>query len=50
MSGEYNGYCAADIDTSVKNHIIGFAAERARNNDTVENVAKFSGEFGYDYK
>jgi len=50
MSGEYKGYCAADIDTSVKNHIIGFAAERARNNDTVENVAKFSDEFGYTYK
>lgn len=50
LSGEYKGFRAADIDTSVKNHIIGFAAEKARHNDTVENVAKFSDEFGYTYK
>lgn len=50
MSGEYTGFCAADIDISVKNHIIGFAAEKARHNDTVENVAEFSREYGYEYK
>jgi len=50
MSGNYNGYCAADIETSVKNHLIGFAAEKARHNDTVEYVAKFSEEHGYEYQ
>jgi predicted dehydrogenase len=50
LGGNYQGYRVADITTSVKNHIIGFAAERARHNDTVENVAKFSKEYGYDYK
>lgn len=50
LSGNYTGYCAADIDTSVKNHIIGFAAEKARLNDTVENVAEFSKSYGYEYQ
>lgn len=50
LSGKYTGYCAANIDTSVKNHIIGFAAEKARHNDTVENVAEFSKACGYEYK
>lgn len=50
MSGSYTGYCAANIQTSVKNHIIGFAAEKARHNDTVENVAEFSKQYGYPYK
>ena len=49
MLGDYTGYCAADIDTSVRNHLIGFAAERARHNDTVEYVATFSEEQGFDY-
>ena len=49
FSDNYTGYCAADIDTSVKNHIIGFAAEKARHNDTVEYVAQFSKEHGYEY-
>lgn len=50
MSGNYTGFCAADIDTSVKNHLIGFAAEYARHHDVVENVAQYSKEHGYDYK
>ena len=49
MGGNYNGYCAADIDISVKNHLIGFAAEKARNSDTVEYVADFAKQFGYEY-
>ena len=49
LSGEYKGYCAADIETSIKNHIIGFAAEKARNNDTVENVAQYAKQFNYKY-
>lgn len=38
FSGSYTGYCAANIETSVQNHLIGFAAEKARRNDTVEYV------------
>ncbi len=49
MSGDYKGYCAADIDISVKNHLIGFAAEKARRMDTVERVSDFSKQFGYEY-
>lgn len=44
--GDYNGYRAADIETSVKNHLICFAAEKARHNDTVESVDKFFENYG----
>jgi predicted dehydrogenase len=50
LSGNYTGYCVADIATSVKNHLIGFAAEKARHNDTVENLVEFGSEYGYKYK
>lgn len=50
LRGSYTGYCAADIDTSVKNHLIGFAAEKARRNDTVESVADYSAALGYKYR
>lgn len=46
LDGSYNGYCAADIQTSVNNHLIGFAAEKSRHNDTVESVADFAAKFG----
>lgn len=49
LSGSYTGYCAADIDVSVKNHMIGFAAEVARHNDTVESVADYCKRFGFEY-
>lgn len=49
LSGSYSGYCAADIDVSVKNHMIGFAAEAARHNDTVESVVDYCKRFGFDY-
>ena len=42
----YEGYCAADIETSVENHLIGFAAEEARNNDRVVHMADFLRELG----
>ena len=48
MNDNYTGYCAADITTSVKNHLIGFAAEKARHNDTVEYVEAFSRENGFE--
>ncbi len=42
----YNGFCAADIDISVKNHLIGFAAEKARKAGTVESIDEFFKEYG----
>ena len=38
---DYKGYCAANIDISVKNHLICFAAEKARHENTVESVDAF---------
>jgi hypothetical protein len=47
LSGSYTGYRAADIDVSVSNHLIGFAAEQARHQHTVVNIADFCRENGY---
>lgn len=47
LSGEYTGYRAADIVTSVKNHFIGFAAEKARHNNTVESIDKYMESYGF---
>ena len=47
MSGEYTGFRAADIDISVKNHLIGFAAETARHNHTVLDVEAVLKEYGF---
>lgn len=47
LSGSYNGYCAADINISVKNHLIGFAAEKARRTGSVENVDEFFEKYGF---
>lgn len=41
LSGSYTGYCAADISVSVKNHLIGFAAEQARISGSIINVDEF---------
>ena len=49
LAGNYDGYCAADINTSVKNHLIGFAAENARHNDTVENIKDYCKRFNFEY-
>lgn len=46
LSGSYTGYCASDINVSVKNHLIGFAAERSRHEDTVENIDKYFASYG----
>jgi len=50
LGDNYNGFCAADINISVKNHLIGFAAERARHNNTVEDVDKYFAEYGLSNK
>ncbi len=49
LSGDYQGYCAADIETSIRNHLLGFAAEKARREDTVEKIHDYAEAFGYDY-
>lgn len=41
LSGSYRGFCAADVETSVKNHLIGFAAEEARLTDRVIRLADY---------
>ena len=46
LSGTYTGFCAADIETSVQNHMIGFAAEKARHAGTVESLEDYMASFG----
>ncbi len=46
LTGDYKGYCAADIDISVKNHLIGFAAEKSRHNGSVEDIDAFFEGYG----
>lgn len=45
LSGTYTGNSIADIQTSVNNHMIGFAAEQARHTDTVVNMDQFFEEY-----
>jgi len=47
LSGSYSGYRAADIDISVKNHLLGFAAEKARKSGTVEDIDKYFNDYGF---
>ncbi|MBQ8683967.1 MAG: Gfo/Idh/MocA family oxidoreductase [Clostridia bacterium] len=49
LSGNYTGFCAADIGISVRNHLIGFAAERARNQCTVEDVRTYAAQLKFSY-
>ena len=46
LSGSYTGFCAANIQVSVENHMIGFAAEKARHNGTVEDVQAYAASYG----
>ena len=46
LSGDYQGFRAADLDVSVRNHMIGFAAEVARENGTVEDVQQMLTTYG----
>jgi len=48
LKGDYKGVSAADINISVKNHLIGFAAEKARHADRVEGIDKFFAEYGFE--
>ena len=42
LCGTYTGFRAADINISVQNHIIGFAAEESRHNNTVVDLEEFT--------
>jgi len=44
--GSYTGFRAADIMTSVKNHMIGFAAEEGRHSNTVVDLDTYFARFG----
>ena len=46
LSDHYTGFCAADIDISAKNHLIGFAAEKARHTGTVVDLDTFFAQYG----
>ena len=48
LCGTYNGCSVADISVSVANHLIGFAAERARHTVAVVDVDKYFAEFGLE--
>ena len=47
LSDSYSGFCAADIQVSVQNHLIGFAAEESRLKGTVENVPAYLQRYGF---
>jgi hypothetical protein len=46
INDEYDGYKAANIEISAKNHLIGFAAEKSRRNNSVESVTSFMDKHG----
>ncbi len=46
LSDSYTGFCAADIEISTKNHLIGFAAEKSRRMGTVEDIDSFFQSYG----
>ncbi|MBQ3146169.1 MAG: hypothetical protein IJB91_00390 [Oscillospiraceae bacterium] len=46
LSDTYTGYRAADIMTSVKNHMIGFAAEEGRRTNTVVDLDEYFARYG----
>ena len=49
LSGTYEGNDAAEIGVSVQNHMIGFAAEKARLTDTVVDISEFCEKLGLEY-
>ena len=48
LNGTYRGVSVADIQVSVANHLIGFAAERSRRNDTVVLMDDFCKEYDFE--
>jgi len=47
LSDTYTGFRAADITTSVKNHLIGFAAEQARHGKRVVSMDEVMKKYGF---
>lgn len=48
LNGTYKGVSVADIHISVANHMIAFAAEESRHNDTVVSMDKFCAEHDFE--
>jgi len=48
FSGNYTGFRAADIQVSVQNHLIGFAAEQARLTGTVVEIKDYMRSCGIE--
>ena len=46
VSGEYNGISAAPIEVSCQNHMIVFAAEEAREQGKIVDVAEYASRYG----
>ena len=47
LSGDYNGYRAADIDVSVRNHFLAFAAEISRNEGVIVDMDRYYEQYGF---
>ena len=47
LNGTYMGCSVSRISTSVANHLIGFAAEEARHNDTVVSMNEYNKKYGF---
>ncbi len=48
LNDGYEGFSIADINTSVKNHLIGFAAEQSRHQNTVVSIDDFFRKYGFE--
>ena len=48
LSNEYTGFRAANIHTSVRNHMLCFAAEQSRHTDTVVDIETYMNSFDLD--
>ena len=46
LSDDYHGFCAADIGISAQNHLIGFAAEESRRENTVVDMTAYGAALG----
>lgn len=50
MTDQYQGFSIADIQISVANHLIGFAAEESRHKGTVVMLDDFFHQYGFENK
>ena len=49
LSGCYEGFSVADIDVSVYNHMLGFAAEESRRESTIVDINEFCKKNGLEH-